>query len=480
MFWNGLVIGDAVNAPYDANTEYADWVQRTIGLGNTRADAGVVLGTGSEATQLDALQVTQNSPAGMSVLLNIGAAIVDGTTYINDSALVIAVTSNASGNPRIDTIVLRKTFATQQIRSVMLAGTPGATPVPPTLTQSVGVTWDIPIADIAVANGAVSITNANITSRTPYANAADGVYLDRMLNNTGAVNQTGDVLLLQATVGRQVAAPAVTTNIRNVGYIGAWVGRTANAASGRVLNRGIGYIRTATAVNAGAYGQISATSRAVTQTLERTLNTICQFLETTTGAGLALAFIDANPLDVQFGQATVTNRLLAPAAAMAITDIPIVHNTIIIEYSLRSAVAAATDTVNLRFGSAALDTTAADYYSYEGTIINSVAVVSALQNLGAVAGIQFTVTGSTAPANSYGYGVIQVNNVIQGALVKHLTGTHYVQATNANAGLTVKTLGGRWVNTAGALQQLSAVLVSGANFATDSYINVYMKQTYGS
>jgi len=476
-FWNGTVTGDATSAPYDANTEFANWVKRGFGVGANRANAGVVLGTGSESTQLDALQVTQNSPAGMSVLLNIGAAQVDGTEYYNDSALTLSIAANGSGLARIDTIILRKSFASQTVRAAVLQGTPAGTPVPPTLTQSAGVTWDIAIADIAVANGAVSITNANITSRASYTDGADGVYLDRILNSTVDTNVTGD-----AVKWGPARSSIVAGRVNMAVPAGVWSGRTASAANGRMISRGIGYVATLGGATVGQYGHLSTTARRVLPTDNIRMNSFCRFLETTSGTGLALAFIDAgiHPL---FGSIRGTTLSVA-GAALAITSIPAIQQsvtgssetgTLIVEIMARSAVAATTDFVNLRLGGAVLDTTAANYYSYTNFIANSTPAVTAVQNLGATGAIQFTIVGNNAPANVYTHAIIQIGFAFSTTLNKIITGTGFSATGTTNGTLFNMHIGGRWVNAVEAIEQLSLVSNGGSNLAAGSYMNVYYK-----
>lgn len=471
-FWNGTTTGDASAAPYDANTEFAQWVKRGLGIGMNRANAGIVLGSGSESTQLEGLQVTQNSPAGMSVLLNVGAAQDDGTLYYNDAALTLAIAANASGNPRIDTIILRKSFAAQTVRAFVLAGTPAVTPAPPTLTQSAGVTWEIPIADIAVANGAASITAANITPRAVYTNAADGVYLDRILNNTASTHTSGEPMTFDPAADRAARSAAIAHSPVTAGV---WQGRTAPAGLGRLLNRGIGYVRTFSAVTRGQYGELTSSGINVfVPTNEPTVNTICYFLETTSVAGFALAFIDAG-MPQPFAPLLATARLTGAAASITLGGWQNVYNTLVIEFYLRSATAAASDTALFKWNG---DGTAANYYSYNGFIALAAAAVTSVQNLAATGATQISVTGATAPAGVFAFGELKINNVMQAAAVKHISGNYYLQTTNANGGLSVVQVGGRH-NDTNQITSLVVTLSSGANFAADSYINIYAKQTWG-
>lgn len=467
-FWNGISTGDAaLEAPYDANTEFANWVKQSIGLGGTRADSGVVLGNGSG--QLDSLQVTQNSPAGMSVLLNIGTALVDGTTYENDAALTLSISSNASGNPRIDTVILRKSWAGQTVRAVVLAGTPAASPVPPTLTQSAGVTWEIPIADIAVANGAVSITTSNITPRATFTDAADRVMLDRLLNNSGATLSTGDVVGIDSSADRAVTTTNATALTR-LQRLGVWNGRVAAAGVGRVTSSGITRVRTSAAVTRGQYCNVDVAAATCSGSTLPTVNTIGEFLETTSGAGLALAWIDVR-IPQQFALLAST-ELAAPAAGIAFTlNSP--YNTIEVEFNLRSVIAATNENALLGFHAASI---AANYFSYVANISNSTPAVTAVQNLGVTANIPFNIPGSTAPANVFAYGRFILSQAARNPAAHHISGYYHYRVGNANGNLAVVQIGG-WYSNSNAIGNLAFATAGGNNFDTGSYVNIYGKQT---
>ncbi len=89
-----------------------------------------------------------------------------GTSDVNLASLA----SNGSGNPRIDLVTLRYTRSTGAVEVKVTTGTPAASPVPPTPTQTLSTSgvFEIPIAQVAVAAGATTITTGNITSRETY------------------------------------------------------------------------------------------------------------------------------------------------------------------------------------------------------------------------------------------------------------------------------------------------------------------------
>jgi len=117
------------------------------------------------------LAVTASSPANMSINIAAGWAAVVGTiqpnmgTYVayNDGTVNIAITTANPTNPRIDLVCLtvQDSYYTGSADDVILqviAGTPASSPVAPALPAN-----SISLATVAVAAGALSITNGNIT-----------------------------------------------------------------------------------------------------------------------------------------------------------------------------------------------------------------------------------------------------------------------------------------------------------------------------
>lgn len=110
----------------------------------------------------DMFSTTEDSPADMSVNVGTGIAWIQGREYENTAELDLTIAANASGNPRIDRVVIRLHFGNRTINTVIKQGTPAGSPAAPTLTRD-GTMWELSIAKVAVANGAASIVNANIT-----------------------------------------------------------------------------------------------------------------------------------------------------------------------------------------------------------------------------------------------------------------------------------------------------------------------------
>jgi hypothetical protein len=106
------------------------------------------------------LQATPGS--GLAVSVAAGGAWINGYRYENTDVLNLPLTTANGSNPRIDRVVVRLSKVSRSILLAVVTGTPAATPVAPTLTRTSDV-YELGIADITVAQGAVSVTNDNIS-----------------------------------------------------------------------------------------------------------------------------------------------------------------------------------------------------------------------------------------------------------------------------------------------------------------------------
>lgn len=221
--FSGTTPGDA--GPYSASF-FADVMRAVIGQ-DLRANASVNLRSGDGTNE--PLEVTETSPNSAQVRVRVGNAFVKGYFYRNTDNLNLTIASNNSGNPRIDTIALEVDFTAQEVRAIVVQGTPAGSPVAPTLTQDAAV-WQVPLATVAVANLFTTITNANITNTVrSYAREwyiqEGGIgpltYLDdEFLVGVGAVNGQpvrGKLDVAEFNLSRNLAASrstiAVTLNV---------------------------------------------------------------------------------------------------------------------------------------------------------------------------------------------------------------------------------------------------------------------------
>jgi hypothetical protein len=106
--------------------------------------------------------------SGRQVKVKTGRAAVRGHWYESTAIETLTIAANASGNPRIDRVVLRLDPAANSVQLAVITGTPAGTPAAPALTLTdVGI-WELPLARVAVANGAATITAGNVTDERVY------------------------------------------------------------------------------------------------------------------------------------------------------------------------------------------------------------------------------------------------------------------------------------------------------------------------
>jgi hypothetical protein len=226
-FWTTDTVGDD-----DALSREIWWkvLKSMMGSFEQTHKSGVAWGSGDGVNS--PLLVVETSPASAAVKVNIGRAFVDGAWYETDAAetLSIAANNDGSGFARIDTIVLRKSYAVQTVRLAVLQGTPAASPAAPTLTQN-SSTWEYPLANVAVANLFTTIVNANITDR-----------------RTAAINrkvQEGGTGLSAVALGQLMAGTAAETMGLVAAAIdyGKLVGDTAQATDMKWVSQRLHHLR---------------------------------------------------------------------------------------------------------------------------------------------------------------------------------------------------------------------------------------------
>ncbi|OFV72118.1 hypothetical protein [Acetobacterium wieringae] len=98
----------------------------------------------------------------MTITVKPGNGYINGFKYKNTSDLIKNIDIADGVLKRIDRVVLRHTVLDREIKAYIKKGTFASSPVAPTLQRDADM-WELGIADIYIANGAVSISQANIT-----------------------------------------------------------------------------------------------------------------------------------------------------------------------------------------------------------------------------------------------------------------------------------------------------------------------------
>ena len=144
--WDGSTTGDAEKLAPLNSQEWTDFWQVFFSSGDIGdEDRGVFRG------YLNELEVTG---ATSPVRVDSGGAVVMGRWYRNDAPVAVYVSIPATST-RTDRVILRCSWAAQTIRVEMLTNPTEGTGTPPALTQSHGVTWEIPLATVTVTTGVV-------------------------------------------------------------------------------------------------------------------------------------------------------------------------------------------------------------------------------------------------------------------------------------------------------------------------------------
>jgi len=153
--WDGVAVGDAVRAPYNAS----EWDDQFEDMFNSDVNLGVLANRGGDLAG-SILGANQFRIAS-------GAALVKGKWYRNTANVDFAPVSATAGNWRRDRIVLSSTWANinsaardpaiqlaQTIRLIRLIN-PAENAAAPAVTQTDGVLWEIPLYQINISDAGV-------------------------------------------------------------------------------------------------------------------------------------------------------------------------------------------------------------------------------------------------------------------------------------------------------------------------------------
>lgn len=148
MVWGGTATGDAAagnfTAPY-SDDEFSDMLAMILTY--DRTTQGVI--QSAYAGYTGNLAVT--NPAGVTIRVATGVALVDGKLYTNSANVDNVVVAPGEGS-NFYRIVLRKSFVAQTVRVALIGPDIAAFPA---VTQTDGTTWEISLAGIEITSAAV-------------------------------------------------------------------------------------------------------------------------------------------------------------------------------------------------------------------------------------------------------------------------------------------------------------------------------------
>lgn len=102
--------------------------------------------------------------SALSVSVATGGAFVEGFYYENDAPLAVPLAAANATNPRIDTIIVRLDRTANTAVLDKVTGTPAASPVAATLSQTDSL-YELPLANVLVPAAAGVIVAGNVTDR---------------------------------------------------------------------------------------------------------------------------------------------------------------------------------------------------------------------------------------------------------------------------------------------------------------------------
>jgi hypothetical protein len=503
-FWDGTAVGDAASttlwsSPY-SSAEFGEIYSKI--LGSHVAKGYVVPTYGND------LKVSANNPVALNVLVATGALFVRGKFYENTSQITAVITAADITNPRIDRVVARISLSSsvQTIRTVVLAGTPAATPALPALTQN-ATTYEISLAYVWVAANATTISDVDVHDEREFAvNFREAAY-KTVINQVRNSEFLGDIQsrIYPPAEWDLVNSPSVILTATKPAQMvrGNYVSITADAASEGisqtipVLPSSPYAFKFLINVTAGDVGQIvvttnSASPNTITRTIRRTAIDLEERIFYTTESDattLTIKYIAVNNTDViKAGQALMLpgynagpfrvcsynedvillDRIVLTAnqATLDFQNIPSGYRAIKIVASLRTTVAATSENITARIN----NDSGANYDALLGLNSHS-GTLTTVENLAATSAVLAQIPANTAPANVYG--ALEITIPDYDNTSRNKAGISRSSAKLATTTGNVKTgLSSLFWRSNSAITRIT--LLSAGNYASGSMIEIYL------
>ncbi|WP_146009210.1 hypothetical protein [Beduinella massiliensis] len=128
-----------------------------------------LLGDGVLLSSLDALQVIASGDWGIAI--KPGRCIIRGRIGVNTTQANLTLAPAATGNPRIDRVVLRCDYINRKITEMVIQGTPAISPVAPTLRND-SEAVDLPLARITIKPTDASVAQQMIVDERKFSQSA--------------------------------------------------------------------------------------------------------------------------------------------------------------------------------------------------------------------------------------------------------------------------------------------------------------------
>jgi len=187
---------------------------------------------------LNLLEVYADGSA-LEVYVKTGSAFVDGFFYNTDAEVTKSISTADATNPRIDRVVLKLDRAANTITLAVLTGTPAASPVAPSLTQTTTGVYEMQLAQVYVGANVSVINASNITDERIFN---DGGFDQRtilfpLLDNDTAIAVADPVESYSYTVPPELDRYVVKlTNVSTPGAAGSTQSRFRMKKNGTSLH----------------------------------------------------------------------------------------------------------------------------------------------------------------------------------------------------------------------------------------------------
>ena len=139
---------------------------RTYSSADVAAYFASFIGNGVYASPANQLKVSPTN-GKMAVNVAVGKAWINGYFYeLSDSAKELTIATGDANNPRIDKVVCSLNLSNRLIELKVIQGAASANPQPPTHSREDDV-FDLVLAEVAVAAGAIELSDEDITDKRP-------------------------------------------------------------------------------------------------------------------------------------------------------------------------------------------------------------------------------------------------------------------------------------------------------------------------